>query len=110
MVKGNHDRLLNSTYEDFNIEVHKTDLKIGTIKFVHDNVALEENYFSISGHTHPGVAIKTKGKQRIKLPCYQVTKQQLILPAFSLFTGLNTRDFPEKCTNYAFTNDAFFEL
>ncbi|NVJ88566.1 MAG: ligase-associated DNA damage response endonuclease PdeM [Flavobacteriaceae bacterium] len=110
LVKGNHDRLLNSIYEDFNIEVHKTDLKIGTIKFVHDNVALEENYFSISGHIHPGVAIKTKGKQRIKLPCYQVTKQQLILPAFSLFTGLNTRDFPEKCTNYAFTNDAFFEL
>ena len=85
-------------------------LRIQAIKFVHDIIKPEDNYFTISGHTHPGVSIKTKGKQRIKLPCYQVTKKQLVLPAFSLFTGLNTKDYPKDCINYCFTNNGIFEI
>lgn len=110
LIKGNHDRLKQAIYDDFNIEVHQNSLEIEHIKFVHDTIQSTENSFTISGHTHPGVLIKGIGKQRIKLPCYQVTKNQLILPAFSLFTGLNTKEAPEKCKNYAFTNDGIFEV
>jgi len=77
---------------------------------VHDAVEKPTNSFIISGHIHPGVFIKGRGKQRIKLPCFQVTENQLILPAFSLFTGLNTRQSLQKCKNFAFTNDGIFEV
>lgn len=110
LIKGNHDRLKQSVYDNFNIEVHQHKFEINNLKFVHDFVKIDSNYFTISGHTHPGVFIKGKGRQRIKLPCYQVTRQQLILPAFSLFTGLNTKDAPKNCKNYGFTKDGVFEV
>ena len=110
LIKGNHDRLSNRIYEQFDIEVFGSSLQMKTLKFVHELTSINKDYFTISGHTHPGVFIKGKAKQRIKLPCFQVTKNQLILPAFSLFTGLNTKDAPEKCKNYAFTESAIFEL
>ena len=110
LIKGNHDRLSDKVYQQFNIEVFNKNYKENILQFVHDFDKIEEEYFVISGHTHPGVFIKGKGKQRIKLPCYQVTKQQLILPAFSLFTGINTKNAPENCKNYCFTNDGIFEV
>jgi len=110
LIKGNHDRLSDKVYQQFNIEVFNKNYTENLLKFVHDFDNIEKEYFVISGHTHPGVFIKGKGKQRIKLPCYQVTKQQLILPAFSLFTGLNTKNAPENCKNYCFTNDGIFEV
>lgn len=110
LIKGNHDRLSDKVYQQFNIEVFNKKYTENLLKFVHDFDNIEEGYFVISGHTHPGVFIKGKGRQRIKLPCYQVTKQQLILPAFSLFTGLNTKNAPENCKNYCFTNDGIFEV
>ena len=110
LIKGNHDKLSNQIYEQFDIEVFSSSLQIKTLKFVHELTSINKDYFTISGHTHPGVFIKGKAKQRIKLPCYQVTKDQLILPAFSLFTGLNTKNAPKNCKNYAFTDKALFEL
>lgn len=110
LIKGNHDRLKQSVYDDFNIEIYQPDLAINNLKFVHDVIHIDPNCFTISGHTHPGVLIKGKGKQRIKLPCYQVTEQQLILPAFSLFTGLNTKLAPKNCKNFCFTETTIFEM
>ena len=110
LIKGNHDRLKQTIYDDFNIEVHQPSLKIDDLQFVHDFTAPRNNFFTISGHTHPGVLIKGKGRQRIKIPCFQVTENQLILPAFSLFTGLNTTHAPKNCKNYGFTDDGIFEV
>lgn len=110
LIKGNHDRLSNAIYKQFNIDVFTTELNINTLKFVHDAIEQQTDFFTISGHIHPGVFIKGKGRQRIKLPCFQVTQNQLILPAFSLFTGLNTRQSLQKCKNFAFTEDGIFEV
>ncbi|WP_299064340.1 ligase-associated DNA damage response endonuclease PdeM [uncultured Polaribacter sp.] len=110
LIKGNHDKLSNQIYAQFHIEVFKTELQINSLKFVHDAVTPGNDVFTISGHIHPGVFIIGKGKQRIKLPCFQVTENQLILPAFSLFTGLNTQNPPKNCKNYCFTEDGIFEM
>lgn len=110
LIKGNHDRLPNRIYEEFDIEIFKTELNVNSLKFVHDAVEETNDFFTISGHVHPGVFIKGKGRQRIKLPCFQVNENQLILPAFSLFTGLNTRQSLKNCKNYCFTEDGVFEL
>lgn len=111
LIKGNHDRLHLSIYKSFNIQVFNTKLEIGNLKFVHDFITEDKNLFTISGHIHPGVFIKGKARQQIKLPCFQITKSQLILPAFSLFTGLNTRNKPSsEYINYAFTEDGIYEI
>ena len=109
LIKGNHDRQSRRLMDDLNIEAAK-QLDIEPFVFLHDPLENNEKFFTISGHTHPGVLIKGKGRQKIKLPCYQITENQLILPAFSLFTGLNTRDTPEGAICYAFTDLELFRF
>jgi DNA ligase-associated metallophosphoesterase len=110
LIVGNHDRQSTRLYEAMDFEVYAKEKISHGIRFVHDEVSPSDEFFTISGHTHPGVLISGKGRQHIKLPCYQVTSQQLILPAFSKFTGLNTRNMPEGCVNYAFTDAEVFEI
>ena len=108
LVKGNHDRLSKSLLKGFEFEIFN-EYTLNPFTFIHDDNGHTIEKFTISGHIHPGVFIKGKGRQSIKLPCYQVTKNQLILPAFSLFTGLNTREIPEEAICYAFTDEGIFE-
>lgn len=110
LIAGNHDRHSDHFYESLGLKVYAREKISQTIRFVHDETAPNEDYFTISGHTHPGVLIKGKGRQHIKLPCYQVTEHQLILPAFSKFTGLNTKNPPENCLNYAFTESSIVKV
>ncbi|MHA7844229.1 MAG: ligase-associated DNA damage response endonuclease PdeM [Winogradskyella sp.] len=109
LIQGNHDKKSNHLINELNISVVR-ELTIGSFTFIHDNLEFNGNGFTISGHTHPGVVIKGKGKQKLKLPCYQITSQQFVLPAFSLFTGLNTRDIPKDATCYAFTDSSIFKF
>ena len=110
LIKGNHDRISTAVAERFKLSIMSPSLFIPPLNFVHDYEETLFNHFCISGHTHPGVLMEGKGRQRIKLPCYQLTDNQLILPAFSLFTGLNTRQAPKDCEVFAFTDTAIFKV
>ncbi len=110
LIKGNHDRQSFEFYEGLNIKVFSETLTISPFTFSHFSRHFPDDVFSITGHTHPGITIKGKGKQRIKLPCFQITEQQLVLPAFSLFTGLNHKNPPEGCIHIAFTDSRIFEV
>lgn len=109
LIKGNHDRQSNRLMNQLGIKV-ESQLFVEPFNFIHEpkNDSLHE--FTISGHIHPGVVIKGKGKQKLKLPCYLITEQQLILPAFSLFTGLNTGAISNGVISYAFTDNGIFKL
>jgi DNA ligase-associated metallophosphoesterase len=109
LIRGNHDRFSTKFYESLGFHTKK-EQAYNSLVFVHDAITVEEGKYYISGHIHPGVRIQMKGRQFLKLPSFQVNKQQLILPAFSLFTGLNTRLHLEDVVNYAFTEDAILEL
>ena len=89
LVAGNHDSLQDSFYEKANLDVYN-DLTEGNFRFIHDSsaIAISEFEYLFSGHVHPGVKLRGKGRQSIKLPCFYQTKNQLILPAFGEFTGL----------------------
>lgn len=110
LIAGNHDRHSERFYEELGLKVYTKEKISNHIRFVHDETTPTENHFTISGHTHPGVLIKGKGRQHIKLPCFHVTEHQLILPAFSKFTGLNTRNIPENCVCYAFTDTSIVKV
>ena len=110
LIKGNHDRLKDSFYQGMGIAVYKTHKDIGKFRFVHDEQHCGTQTFCISGHTHPGVTIKGRGKVFIKLPCYEVSDQRLILPAFSEFTGLNTKRTVADAICYGFTDKSVFAI
>jgi len=93
LIKGNHDVLTNTFYEEANIKVAKKKLSIQKFCFTHDITAEcepdgEEELFTFSGHIHPGVRVNGSGKQSFMLPCFYFGETYAVLPAFSLFTGL----------------------
>ncbi|MFD1061677.1 ligase-associated DNA damage response endonuclease PdeM [Winogradskyella litorisediminis] len=109
LIKGNHDRQSKKLMTDLQIEVEK-ELNLEPFTLVHEHLKCHSEVFTISGHTHPGVLIKGKGKQKLKLPCYQISADQIILPAFSLFTGLNTASQPKDSVCYAFTDESIVKF
>ena len=84
LVKGNHDRFS----EEFGIEeteIYETENLI----FSHESLdSLQKT--QIGGHIHPGVSLMAQNRQKLKFPCFLVSENQIILPAFSQFTGLDT--------------------
>lgn len=110
LIKGNHDRLSNRFYEDIKISIHPKFKDLEPFRFVHDASHCAVDSFCISGHTHPGAIIKGRGRQIIKLPCFEVDDSLLILPAFSEFTGLNTIKSSPSSEWFAFTESNVFKV
>lgn len=97
LVPGNHDKLLNIDYEDLQINLTESEYLIAPFTFVHEPATPEPGHFIISGHLHPGYVMGGRARQVMRLPCFIKNSSQLILPAFSAFTGL--------CTGYETTDD-----
>jgi uncharacterized protein len=112
LVKGNHDILHNNWYVENGIQTIEGVYTKHGIDFVHDaadkNTA--SNNFVISGHIHPTITIEGKGKQSIKLPCFCVQKNEMILPAFGKFTGGYAIKKTKTNSVFAITNNAIIEL
>ena len=85
LIIGNHDIISPSKYEKLHI---KTASEWVYKQFLFTHYPEERvGFFNFSGHIHPGVALKGIGKQYIKLPCFHKKPNQLVLPAFGVFTG-----------------------
>ncbi len=87
LVLGNHDIMDESKYENLNICYR---MEVGNLILTHEplDVIVEDKY-NLCGHIHPGVRLKGKGRQNLRLPCFYFGKHTGILPAFGSFTGLH---------------------
>ena len=93
LVTGNHDTLHSSFYETAGIKTDR-ELVEPPFYFIHDaedeSGVEDENLIRVSGHIHPGVSLKGKGRQALRLPCFLFADSDtIILPAFGEFTGLH---------------------
>jgi DNA ligase-associated metallophosphoesterase len=103
LIKGNHDRIAYSKILDLGFKSVCSDLQIEGITFVHEPEKSAE--YQISGHIHPGVAVKLPTNKHFKLPAFVVSENMLILPAFSQFTGLDTKKVLDNAVNYAIVDN-----
>jgi DNA ligase-associated metallophosphoesterase len=108
LIKGNHDRISHQNLTNIGVTSIHSNILDMEILFSHENVENTDSYV-ISGHIHPGVSLKTGIRKYLKLPCYIYTDKQLILPAFSQFTGLDTKNHPKNATYYCFSEEGIFE-
>lgn len=86
LVKGNHDILPMSFYQELKISV-VNEMLLGAFKLMHDLPKKDEEAYVISGHIHPGVRLEGKAKQGITVPCFYFGAKNAIIPAFGKFTG-----------------------
>ncbi len=103
LIKGNHDLLKTTDYNQLNIEIHEKELLFFPFRFIHDQPKEFDEYYNITGHIHPGVTIYGRARQSLKFPCFYFGKTCAILPAFSLFTGLSKIKPEEDDRFYAIT-------
>lgn len=109
LIQGNHDKLSANYFLELGLTAVYNQLKIDNLLFIHEPESLLDSY-TISGHIHPGVSFQLPTKKYFKLPCFAIQEKQLILPAFSMFTGLDTKTKLDDVTYYAFHEDGFFVL
>jgi len=86
LVKGNHDILKETWYDEVDIIVHHKHLLIDNFLFSHEHCDGNGAYV-FCGHIHPGIIISGLGKQSLRFPCFYFAEDHCILPAFSKFTG-----------------------
>lgn len=114
LIKGNHDILGNTWYENAGIQLIEDFYEIGQFRFQHDpaenDFLVKENTFVFSGHLHPGIQMRGIGKQSLRLPCFYFTQNQCILPAFSKFSGLAIVKPKKQDQVYAIANDNIIKL
>ena len=87
LVLGNHDSAAqkNNPFMDrFNVCY---ELEENGFYYTHEP-RNREGMVNWCGHMHPGVVLKGAGKQRLKMPCFSFSVNQVILPAFSEMCGL----------------------
>lgn len=87
LVKGNHDILDETHYQQANLEVVDEIKRRGFLLTHHPIEESTDDLYNFAGHLHPSVRLQGRGRQRMKLPCFYFGKTQCILPAFGSFTG-----------------------
>ena len=89
LVMGNHD--LHGRHSLPNALNVCDMLQMEGFLFTHEPMpptTIEEGLYNLSGHLHPALIMKGKGKQQLRLPCFYFGEKQAYLPAFGKFTGL----------------------
>lgn len=99
LIRGNHDRLVERKILNLGISAIYDCYELDGIQFVHEPTPCEIP--QISGHIHPGVTVRLPTNKHFRLPAYVVSEDMIILPAFSQFTGLDTKPILEKAVKYA---------
>jgi DNA ligase-associated metallophosphoesterase len=90
LTKGNHDILSPEVMKNTSIKL-VGEYQVGEhLLLTHEPLTeIQDERLNIAGHIHPGVVIKSQGRQSFRLPCFYFEAQCLILPAFGKLTGLH---------------------
>ncbi len=116
LVKGNHDILTDTWYDDTGIDVSAHHLVVKDFCFRHDlKIKHKETLpdgivYTFVGHVHPGVTVKGKGRQTLRFPCFYFTAEHCILPAFSRFTGTYSVERQKNETVYAIAGNQLMHI
>ncbi len=88
LVLGNHDILPTEKYQDTNLQVYRNAVILESFLLSHEPTIPPPGLLNICGHIHPGILLKGKAKQTVRIPCFYYSEEILVLPSFGNFTGL----------------------
>jgi DNA ligase-associated metallophosphoesterase len=88
LVRGNHDHHAGDPPLSLGIAVHEGPLQRGPWALVHEPEAVPGAY-ALAGHLHPGVRLQERAGLSLRLPCFRMSPDLGVLPAFGAFTGLH---------------------
>ncbi|MGR3887851.1 ligase-associated DNA damage response endonuclease PdeM [Pseudomonas sp. 1152_12] len=86
LIRGNHDKRAGDPPADLRIAVVAEPLLMGPFALQHEPQA-HPSHHVLAGHVHPVYRLRGKGRQSLRLPCFQLGLRISLLPAFGAFTG-----------------------
>ncbi|MFQ6346915.1 ligase-associated DNA damage response endonuclease PdeM [Pseudomonas sp. R11F] len=86
LIRGNHDKRAGDPPADLRIEVVGEPLLMGPFALQHEPDA-HASHHVLAGHVHPVYRLRGKGRQSLRLACFQIGRRISLLPAFGAFTG-----------------------
>lgn len=111
LIRGNHDYPDLDWLQKFGFHSSSTYSIDDGWKLIHD---YSDDKLSeiprLSGHIHPKIALKGKGRQRITLPCFWKKENDFILPSFGSFTGGQIVKPERNHQIFALSSTEIFEL
>lgn len=87
LIKGNHDIIDERQFTTAGIVV-VDEIETEHFLFTHEPVEETRGKLNIAGHIHPGFVLSGMANQSIKLPCFYLTGELMLMPAFGVLTGL----------------------
>lgn len=111
LVKGNHDILDDQAYEEAGLTVTGEPLELGPFLLSHHPMeTVPSGRYNLAGHLHPGIILKGKGRQRIRVSCFYFDEEKGILPAFGQFKGRFLLSPDKGARIFALTGDAVIDV
>jgi DNA ligase-associated metallophosphoesterase len=111
LVVGNHDIIKPALLQEFGIHILGHELLMAPFYFTHKPAnEIPEGYYNLCGHIHPGVKLRLKSVEYLKLPVFYFSERVGILPAFGVFTGLHPVQAKAGDKLYAVAENSIIEL
>jgi len=88
LVEGNHDILHPDFYKKAGIDLKKGIWRWRNLDLSHEPEQTKK--MNVAGHIHPGVRIRGIAKQSMRLACFHLTDERMLMPAYGGFTGKYT--------------------
>ena len=85
LVRGNHDRHAGDPAAALGIAMVDEPYALAPFAFCHHPDIVTDGY-ALAGHIHPTFLLATRF-DALRLPCFVVGPQRMILPSFGAFTG-----------------------
>jgi len=88
LIRGNHDRTAGDPAPEWGFSIVDEPHRFGPFVMRHFPAETPDDFdegFVLAGHLHPKVRLSAGRRETLKLPCFHLTQQQLVLPAFSSF-------------------------
>lgn len=109
LIKGNHDRMTNQNLLNMGLSSVALSYKLESFVFLHEPLQ-NSDLPQIVGHIHPGLSLMLPTKRFIRLPAFIITPKLIVLPAFSNFTGLDTKSKFNDAKYYACYEQGIVEI
>ena len=110
LVKGNHDILPDSAYKIPNLTVQAEPWVLPPFALSHHPGSPHIHYYTLTGHLHPAIRLRGRGRQSLTLPCFYFGEKEAILPAFGQFTGHAIVKTPASSQVFGITEDRIIPL
>lgn len=111
LVMGNHELYDADVYEELGITCMNY-FEDNDFLFLHDKAQAKTTKGKVifSGHIHPAIKLRGKGRQSIRVPCFIIEDDSVILPAFGTLTGTYTLKPSKKARVYGVLDQQIMKI